>query len=171
MLGRLTLNPLKHIDIVGSIIVPIITTLAGASFGWAKPVPFNMAFVRNKRWGEALIAAAGPASNIAIALILGLIIRAMVHFDYGGTQSVLLLQLFAVAVVVNVSLAVFNMIPLPPLDGSKILAAFLPGRLYGIQRYLENYWFIALPALIFFGWTIIEPVIRFVFAILTGLGF
>jgi Zn-dependent protease len=169
MLGRLTLNPLKHIDPIGSIVVPIITTLAGISFGWAKPVPFNMAFVRNKRWGEALIAAAGPASNLAIAFVLSVVVRLIVVFDIGGMESTPILQLFIVAIIVNISLAVFNLIPIPPLDGSKILSAFLPARLYGMRRVMERYWIVLFLFILFFGWAFISPLIRGLLTLFVGI--
>ena len=109
--GRLSLNPLKHIDPIGSILVPIVTSFAGFTFGWAKPVPYNpYNIVHNRRRAELLIALAGPASNLLIALIFGTLIR------FG-----LMYELFGYIVIINIVLAIFNLIPLPPLDGSKIL--------------------------------------------------
>ncbi len=128
-----------------------------------------MAFVRNKRWGEAIIAAAGPATNLAIALILGLVVRFIVGFGIGGVQATFMLQLFAIAIIVNISLAAFNLIPIPPLDGSKILSAFLPARFYSVRRFLDQYWIILIPVLIFFGWALIAPVIKVIFLLFTGL--
>lgn len=118
--GRLTLNPIRHMDMVGSVILPGVLAITNAPvlFGWAKPVPYNPYNVRPGRWSEALIAGAGPFSNAVIALCAGLIIRTHVFS--------LAADLLFVVVVVNVMMAVFNMIPLPPLDGSKVLPAFLP---------------------------------------------
>ena len=118
--GRLTLNPIPHLDPFGSVILPLILAFSGSSFffAWAKPVPYNPFNLRPGRFSEAVVAAAGPASNIAIALIAGLMIRTGL---FAGATSALLL-----IVVVNVMLCIFNLIPVPPLDGSKILSAFLP---------------------------------------------
>lgn len=119
--GRLTLNPIPHLDMFGSIILPILCALTpgGFLFGWAKPVPYNpYNLFRAPRWGEAIVAAAGPASNLALALLGGLLIRLQLFPDIA---SVLMY-----VVAVNISLMVLNLIPVPPLDGSKILSSLLP---------------------------------------------
>ncbi len=137
--GRLTLNPLAHIDPIGSIVVPIITSLGGFPFGWAKPVPFNPYNLRSQRWGELIVAIAGPLSNILLALVFGLIIR------FGGhTLPVPFLSLSFAIVFINFSLAIFNLIPIPPLDGSKVLFAFLPFHWRRFRSYLERYSFLLI---------------------------
>lgn len=124
--GRLTLNPIPHIDMVGSIILPVVLALSSASFlfGWAKPVPYNPYNLRPGRFSEAIVAAAGPLSNLAIALVVGAILQ------FAPVSEVLFALLFAI-VLVNVMLFLFNLIPIPPLDGSKILASILPASLGG----------------------------------------
>lgn len=120
--GRLTLNPIKHLDPFGSVLLPVILVLTNSPilFGWAKPVPYNpYNLVRSPKWGEAIVAGAGPASNFAIALIASVFIRA--NFFSSELDSVLFL-----IVSVNVMLGIFNLIPIPPLDGSKVLSALLP---------------------------------------------
>ena len=119
--GRLTLNPLVHLDPVGSVILPLFLALSGSPifFGWAKPVPYNPYNLRPGRFSEAIVAGAGPLSNAVIALIAGLVIRLNV-FSANVNTTIFLI------VVVNVMLCIFNLIPVPPLDGSKVLAAFLP---------------------------------------------
>ena len=118
--GRLTLNPIPHIDLFGSIILPVLLALSGSPlfFAWAKPVPYNPYNLKPGRWSEAIVAGAGPASNLVIALIAGFLIQSGIAAPIAGT-------LFLV-VVVNVMLCIFNLIPVPPLDGSKVLEAFLP---------------------------------------------
>ncbi|OGL72284.1 hypothetical protein A3D72_00630 [Candidatus Uhrbacteria bacterium RIFCSPHIGHO2_02_FULL_57_19] len=119
--GRLTLNPIPHLDMFGSIILPILCALApgGFLFGWAKPVPYNpYNLFRAPRWGEMIVAAAGPASNLALALIGGLLIRLQLFPDIAAVLMYV--------VAVNISLMVLNLIPVPPLDGSKILSSVLP---------------------------------------------
>src|SRR3989344_3161363 len=135
--GRLTLNPIPHIDPIGSVILPLVLALTNSPFffGWAKPVPYNpYNFQRMRLSGEALVAAAGPLSNLALALIFGTMIRLHV------TPS--LDSLFFIVVAVNCSLAILNFIPIPPLDGSKLLAAILPGSLRNgydtVRRNLEH---------------------------------
>ena len=121
--GRLTLNPIPHIDIVGSILVPAILVFTGAGFlfGWAKPVPYNPYNLNNKKWGEAIVAMAGPGVNILLALVFGLMIR----FGSGSLPQEFI-YLAGVVVFVNILLAFFNALPIPPLDGSKLLRSVLP---------------------------------------------
>jgi Zn-dependent protease len=130
---RLTLNPIKHIDPLGSIIIPtfLFLTNAGLLFGWAKPVPYNPYNLKNQRWGEALVAIAGPGTNMLLAAIFALVVR----FGAGAGVSVAFLDIANYIVYINVLLACFNMLPIPPLDGSKVLAALLPYRLE--MRYRE----------------------------------
>ncbi len=124
--GRLTLNPIPHLDPLGSILIPAILILSpgGFIFGWAKPVPYNPYNLRNQKWGESLVAVAGPATNLLIALVFGLSIRFM-----GTLLSPASIEIMSFIVFINVLLAVFNLIPVPPLDGSKVLDALLP---YGV---------------------------------------
>jgi Zn-dependent protease len=123
--GRLTLNPISHIDPLGSIFLPLILVLSNSPLliGYAKPVPYNP-YNLPRRFDEALVAFAGPATNIFLALLFALFIR----FG-GGSMSPALLTAFATIVLVNIMLALFNLIPVPPLDGSKIFSAILPGPL------------------------------------------
>lgn len=121
--GRLTLNPIAHIDLLGSIIVPglLFFTNSGILFGWAKPVPYNPYNLKNQRWGEMFVAGAGPATNLLIAIAFGLLIRFV-----GLELSTPFFLIAGYIVRINIVLAFFNLIPLPPLDGSKVLVAFLP---------------------------------------------
>lgn len=168
--GRLTLNPLKHIELFGSIIVPVITSLlpGGIVFGWAKPVPFNPYNLKTKKWGEALVAFAGPLSNIFLAVVFGLIIRFLVS---SGTATIPLLEILSLIVLVNVTLAVFNLMPIPPLDGSKILYSLLPYRMQAIRQNIEKYALFYILIFIFVLWRFFEPLIPWLFEVLTGLKF
>ena len=119
--GRLTLNPIPHIDFIGSIVLPLLCAITpgGFFFGWAKPVPYNpYNFQRLRIWGEALVAAGGPLSNLALALIFGVLIRLQIVPN--------LHSFFFLIVAINCSLAILNLLPIPPLDGSKILSSILP---------------------------------------------
>ena len=166
--GRLTLNPIKHIDPFGSVLVPIITSLSGFTFGWAKPVIYNPYNIKNKRQGEFLIALAGPASNLIIAGIFGLIIR----FTFvNALEMTPFLEICSYIVVINLVLAIFNLIPLPPLDGSKLLFAWLPNQYGKIRMTLEMYAPIFILITVFFLWNIISPIVSFVFSLFTGIGF
>ena len=128
--GRLTLNPLVHIDPVGSVLVPLFLAISGSPimFGWAKPVPYNPYNLRPGRFSEAIVAGAGPLSNLVIALLVGLIIRLGI-FSSAVNSGIFLI------VVVNVMLCVFNLIPVPPLDGSKVLSSILP---YDVLRWYNG---------------------------------
>ena len=119
--GRLTLNPIPHIDLYGSIIVPVALTLVHSPifFAWAKPVPYNPYNLRPGRFSEAIVAGAGPLSNIVIALLSAALVRLHV---FGASMDAVLF----IVVLVNVMLAIFNLIPIPPLDGSKVLESLIP---------------------------------------------
>ncbi len=130
--GRLTLNPVPHLDLWGSIIIPISLALAHSPilFGYAKPVPYNPYNLKPGRFSEAIVAFAGPASNLVIALVFSLVLRL-------GLVSELAAGLVFIVVVVNVMLFFFNLIPIPPLDGSKVIEPFIPSALqrgYGQWR-------------------------------------
>lgn len=149
--GRLTPNPLVHIDLLGSIIIPALLFFsnAGILFGWAKPVPYNPYNLSNQKWGEALVAIAGPATNILLAVIFAIIFRSAGILGLSDT----FLQISWYVVYINILLAMFNMIPIPPLDGSKILMAVLP---FGLQQkyrqfamWIERYGLFAMFAFIF----------------------
>ena len=122
--GRLTLNPIKHLDPFGSVILPLLMSMVpgGIMLAWAKPVPYNPYNLNNKRWGELLVAIAGPLSNIAIAVLIGIVVRVSIM---NGLNSPAL-NLAMITVIMNLYLAFFNLIPIPPLDGSKILFGLFP---------------------------------------------
>ncbi|MDP2593695.1 MAG: site-2 protease family protein [bacterium] len=167
--GRLTLNPLPHLDIFGSLILPGLLILSGSPFvvGWAKPVPYNPYNLRNYKWGEMLVAAAGPASNILIGLVFGLLIR------FSGTIGLpdSFVEIAIYAVLINIVLAIFNMVPIPPLDGSKILFSLLPAKYLYIRENLERYGFFILIIFIVFFWRSLLPFIEICFRLFTGMSF
>lgn len=166
--GRLTFNPLKHLDPFGSVILPLILVLTGSSFlvGWAKPVPYNPANLRDKKWGTVWVASAGILANIAIAIFFGLIIRVSI---LTGIFSGSFISLASAVVVLNIVLALFNLMPIPPLDGSKIIFTLLPHRFSFIERFFERHSLILLLIFIFFIWGFISGVIPPVYTLLTGL--
>ncbi len=165
--GRLTLNPLKHLDPVGSVIVPILGYLMGGFvIGWAKPVPFNPYNLRNAKWGEALVAAAGPASNIFLALCFGLLIRFSFIYGFGGEAFV---EISAFIVLLNITLSIFNLVPIPPLDGSKILFSILPNNMQYIKVYLERFGIVFALLFIVFFWQFLSPLVYYVFSLFSGL--
>lgn len=166
--GRLTMNPIPHIDPFGSIMLPLILILSQSAFiiGWAKPVPFNPYNLRDSKYGSAKVAFAGPLGNLIIAVIFGLIIR--IFFSSLMAFNPLLVTLFAVIVYINILLMIFNLVPIPPMDGSKILMAFLPLKLKIEYAKLENYgmWLVLL--FVIFGFDLIRPIIFNLFIFLTG---
>lgn len=178
--GRLTLNPLKHLDMLGSIIIPAILVLSNAGFiiGWAKPVPYNPYNLKNQRWGEAFVGGAGPAVNLIIAIVFGLLIRFGIIFDI-FTVSSSFVQLASIIVFLNILLALFNLIPIPPLDGSKVFAALLPQRYSNVfsnlQISMARYGILAMFGFIFIFifllWPFLRIAIAFLFFLITGISF
>lgn len=164
--NRLTLNPISHLDPVGSFLVPLLGYFAGGFVvGWAKPVPFNPYNLRNAKWGEAIVAAAGPLANIALSVIFGLFIRFASAYE---AVSPSLLSLAGFVVLINITLAIFNLIPIPPLDGSKILFAFLPYRWHSARESFERFGLILVLVFIFFLWRVINPIINSLFDLIVG---
>jgi Zn-dependent protease len=162
--GRVSLNPLRHLDIFGSLIVPFILAIthAGIMFGWAKPVPVNQYNLRG-RHAEVWVSFAGPFSNLAIAVVFGALIRFA-----GEALPVSFLSISAMVVLINIVLAVFNLVPLPPLDGSKILFSFLPPN-SSLADFLSHYSLFVLLFFVFFLWQFLFPVVRLLFEVLTGV--
>ena len=164
--GRLTLNPIPHIDPMGSILVPFLLWLSHAGFiiGWAKPVPFNPYNLRDQKYGAAKVALAGPASNFILALLFGTVVR----FLPAGIFS----ELLQVIVFINLLLMIFNLMPIPPLDGSRILAAVLPYRGQVTLAQLEPYGMFIILFFVFFLFDrVILPLLSLLFYAFTGLNF
>ena len=148
--GRMTLNPMAHLDPIGTVLLVL------TGFGWAKPVPINPYNFKNRKYGMALSALAGPASNIVVALLLTILYKILAYtFIITGLANVWFLQVLLAIISsmawVNVSLAVFNLIPVPPLDGSRIATLLLPERIYFKIMEYERYIVLVLFALIFVG--------------------
>ena len=148
--GRLTLNPIKHIDIFGTIILPLFLVLIRSPFliGWAKPVPINPFNFHDQKWGALKVAVAGPLTNFFIAFIFGLAVRFLPLFL---PLPELLIQLLAIVVFYNLLWGLFNLVPIPPLDGSHILFTFLPYSAENVRIFLQRYGMFILLFFIFFG--------------------
>jgi Zn-dependent protease len=148
--GRLTLNPIKHIDLVGTIIVPLLLRLTGTGFlfGWAKPVPVDPRNFKNPRQDMAIVALAGPVSNLLMALAWALIARAgvMIHVEF---VTMPLIYMGVAGISINLSLAFINLLPIPPLDGSRVVARFLPARLAWQYDKLERWGLLIMLALLY----------------------
>ena len=165
--GRLTLNPLKHLDFFGSFFLPLIlfTLQSSIIFGWAKPVPYNpLLLVKDLRYGPLKVALAGPISNIFLAIFFGLFLRL--------SQSIIsetMASLFSFIVFINIFLAVFNLLPLPPLDGSKIFTVVLPRKyVWELERFSFYGIFIVFLFIFFFS-RIIFNIAAFIFYLIVGL--
>ena len=167
--GRLTMNPIKHLDLFGSIILPAILILSkvGFIFGWAKPVPYNPDNLSDRKWGTVWVASAGVLANFFIAIVFGLIIR----FSSGLDLPSDFYFITSAIVVVNLALGIFNLLPIPPLDGSKILFSFLPERAFNFILAYEQYSLILLLVFIVFFSSYLYPILAFLFTLITGLAF
>ena len=177
LLGRLTLNPIAHFDPLGGILLAVSFIGAGFGFGWAKPTPVNPANLAGGRRGEAIVAAAGPLSNLVLAAAAALPLRYLLATPGLAEQvPLLVVQILYLFVYINLVLMLFNLLPIPPLDGSKVLFAFLSPRLSWQWRpILEQYGFILI-LLVFFlppnnsiGSQIFVPIIDALFSLLVGL--
>ena len=166
---RLTLNPLRHLDFFGSIVVPLFLVLTHTPFlfGWAKPVPYNPNNFTNKKWGTIAVASAGVLANIFLAIFFGLILR----FSLNGVVSASFVSILSSIVLINLGLAIFNLIPIPPLDGSKILFSLLPKSSYRIISFLEQYSLILILFFIIFFIDSLYPVLAYLYYLITGLMF
>jgi Zn-dependent protease len=193
MLGRLTLNPLPHIDTFGSIILPLFFVITGSPFmiAWAKPVPYNPNLIKDKKYGDLKVSIAGPGSNILIATFFGLLARflplametktAIVNayftsnFDFilSSISGNVIGSIFVMSILfcfLNLLLAIFNLIPIPPLDGSKIIANFLPYRAKMKFFAIERYGMFLILFLVMFGFfqLVLYPIL-YTFFLLTGI--
>lgn len=156
MLGRITLNPLKHLDWVGSIVLPLILYIshAGVIFGWAKPVPYNPENLKRGNKSVAIVSIAGIIVNLSIAVIFGIVIRIAA---ISGVTSESFFSISSLIVYINVVLAFFNAIPIAPLDGFRFLGAVLPYRFNATMRFIERYSLPLLLIFIFLGWRFVAP--------------
>ena len=163
-MGRLTMNPISHIDPVGSVVLPLLLSIPllfgvqSVIIGWAKPVPYNPNNLKNPKSGAGLIAWAGPASNILIACVFaGMLASLPIGAQMAGA--------FQYVVLINLMLAIFNLVPIPPLDGSKILAAFLP-HYSPIISFIERNSMVLLLAFLFFGLSAVQMVVGILYGVL-----
>jgi Zn-dependent protease len=151
LFGRLTLNPLVHLDPMGSIILVASAFLGGFIIGWAKPTPVNPSMLRGGRRAEAWVAAAGPVSNLVMAGLAALALRVIVAFSLADSDaSLFVANVIYIFVFINVALFIFNLIPIPPLDGSKVMFAFMnPRTVWQVRPTLEQWGFLILVVVMF----------------------
>lgn len=163
MMGRLTLNPIKHIDLMGTVIVPLVlVTLGGFIFGWAKPVPVDWRNLRNPKRDMAYVAIAGPGANLIMVIIWATIAKLILVSGPSTSGPILALQQMSHAgIMINSFLMILNLFPVPPLDGSRILTAFLSTRMAYRFNQLERYGLLIIMILLFTGilWGILAPFI------------
>lgn len=166
-LGRLNLNPLKHLDPFGSVLLPFFLYMTtGFAFGYAKPVPYNPDNLNDKKYGPVKVAIAGPLSNLVLALLFGFSLRFMP--DIFSTS--LVPELFSRIVLLNLVLAVFNMFPVPPLDGHWLLMTFLPARFNALKVYIYKNSFFIFPIFLIIFMFYVSPLIYWLFKLITEMG-
>ncbi len=161
--GRLTINPLAHIDLWGTIVMPLMLFFGTGGrfmFAYAKPVPYNPYNLKNQRWGPVLVSIAGPLSNLLLALCFALVLRI-----FPNSSVTFFLQIIVYA---NILLMVFNLVPIPPLDGSKLLFAIIPDSMRSLRIALERYGFVILIFFVLFLFDLISPIINVLFSFLVG---
>ncbi len=168
MLGRITLNPLKHIDLFGSVILPLLLIVSNAGFlvGWAKPVPYNPDNLKHGDRSVAKVSIAGILVNLSIAVFFGLVIRGALYLGFAHDAFY---QITGVIVFLNIVLALFNAMPFAPLDGFRFLQAVLPRRAQPVMSFLERFSLPLLILFIVFGWSVVAPFAFVVFHFLTGI--
>ena len=168
--GRLTLNPLRHLDLFGSVLIPLFMVLSGVPFliGWAKPVPYNPANFKNIRKGTFMVSIAGIVTNLIIAIAFGLAVRLSIFF---GLANEAFITILSIIVFINLGLALFNAIPIPPLDGSKVLFSILGKRFSHIEIFLEKYSTVLIVVFIFLIWNtnFLSVIIQSLFTVITGM--
>ena len=163
--GRLTLNPIVHLDLVGSVLLPIFLYFTfGFAFGWAKPVPYNPRNLRDQKWGTVAVAGAGILANLSIAILFGLVLR-----FFGASASISFNFIVSTIVLVNLALAIFNLVPVPPLDGYKIFSSLLPPFFHSILESFERYSLLFLVVFIFFFSNYLFPILTFFYHLITGI--
>jgi len=169
--GRLTLNPIRHLDLMGSIVF-IISALAGMGFGWAKPVPIDPRYFKHLRLGMRLVSVAGPATNFLLALLFALALRLVWPLVSPGSWAVPLVYILMFGVVINLVLMILNLLPIPPLDGGQLLISLLPARAAMQLERLAPWGMFILVGLIVLGWLsyILNPPLRFFMGLLLPAG-
>ena len=168
--GRLTLNPLPHLDPFGSIILPLLLFISGSPIlvGWAKPVPVNPYNFRDQKWGALKVSLAGPLTNIALAIVFGLMLRFLPAAFFAAMPGIAII--FTFIVHINIILAIFNLIPIPPLDGHWILFKFIPPQFENVKVFLSQYGMFILIFLIFFGvLQQLSIITDYIFHLITGI--
>ncbi len=162
--GRLTFNPLAHLEWFGSFFLPLVLIITGSPFlfAWAKPVPYNPNNLKDRKYGDAKVAMAGPLGNLIIAVFFGLFLRFL------PIASLTFVGLVSLIVYINLVLMIFNLVPIPPLDGSKILATFLPRGLREKYLSFERYGFIFVILFVMLAGQTIIPAVNFLYRMITG---
>ena len=175
--GRLTLNPLVHLDLFGTVIIPLFLLLTSGIFiGWAKPVPYNPYNLRDPKYGSLKVGIAGPASNFLVAILIGLILRFFPAFLLEAGLPPVFLEFLAIIIYVNIFLGLFNLIPVPPLDGSKVLNDLFPNVWRSVMNPPHksmrgmNLGFAGIFVALFAAMFLLPPIAQFIFRLITGQG-